>query len=62
VLGVIRLPNAKPAPGNKSPGKVEISQVGRPRVLGWATLGAVQVSATEEEEQPAPRIEPLVLV
>jgi hypothetical protein len=54
VLAVIRLADAKPARGNKSPGKVEISPVSRPRAAGWVTLGAVPASATEGEEPAEP--------
>jgi hypothetical protein len=54
VLAVIRLADAKPARGNKSPGKVEISPVSRPRAAGWVTLGAVPASAIEGEEPAEP--------
>jgi hypothetical protein len=54
VLAVIRLADAKPARGNKSPGKVEISPVSRPRAAGWVILGAVPASATEGEEPVEP--------
>jgi hypothetical protein len=54
VLAVIRLADAKPAPGNRSPGKVEISLVSRPRAVGWVTLGAVPASAIEGEEPAEP--------
>jgi hypothetical protein len=58
VLAVIRLHDAKPARGNKSPAKVEISPVGRPRAVGWAIQRAVEASATGGQES-AQRIAPL---
>jgi len=58
VLAVIRLPDAKPARGNKSRAKVEISPVGRPRAVAWEIGRAVEASVTGGQE-PAQRIAPL---
>jgi hypothetical protein len=58
---VIPFPNARPGRGNKFLDRVESSPVSLPRVVVWATLGGMQVSATAQEALVA-RIAPLAPV
>jgi hypothetical protein len=58
---VIPFPNARPGRGNKFLDRVESSPVSLPRVVVWATLAEMQVSATAREALVA-RIAPLAPV